>query len=341
MSEPLFSIVLPTYNRAHMLPGALATVVGQTFKDYEVLIVDDGSVDNTPEMIKEWTKDPRFKYTRVPKNIGNMACRNMALEMATGTWITNIDSDDFWTFNRLEKFAQFFKDRPSAGFVFSDGWLHRYDRLIGTAFPPGMKIEEGKVPGHYAVGEEFLPYLTTNLAIPRALYKKYGHYRSDMIILDNELYARMLADGVEVGVIYERLAIRRIHEGQVTHKWLEEYPEGMAALVAGGTPPDILEAEKRKIVREIASYLIKNLQPAKAREFMLKELGDEAKSMPVYKATLLPAPVLSVAKEARKTWLELRHHPSLATAEERSVYELINPLIRAENERVRARPPLA
>ncbi len=324
-----------------MLPGALATVVGQTFKDYEVLIVDDGSVDNTPEMIKEWTKDPRFKYTRVPKNIGNMACRNMALEMATGTWITNIDSDDFWTYDRLQKFADFFKARPSAGFVFSDGWLHRYDRLIGTAFPPGMKIQEGKVPGHFAVGEEFLPYLTTNLAIPRALYKKYGHYRSDMIILDNELYARMLADGVEVGVIYERLAIRRIHEGQVTHKWLEEYPEGMAALVAGGTPPDILEAEKRKIVREIASYLIKNLQPAKAREFMLKELGDEAKSMPVYKATLLPAPVLSVAKEARKTWLELRHHPSLATAEERAVYDLINPLIRAENERVRARPPRA
>ncbi len=337
MSEPLFSIVLPTYNRAHMLPGALSTVVRQTFTDYEVLIVDDGSVDETPEMIKEWTKDKRFKYTRVPKNIGNMACRNMALEMATGTWITNIDSDDFWTLNRLERFAQFFKDRPKAGFVFSDGWLHRYDRLIGTAFPPGQKIQEGKVPGHFAVGEEFLPYLTTNLAIPRALYKKYGHYRSDMIILDNELYARMLADGVEVGVIYERLAIRRIHEGQVTHKWLEEYPEGMAALVAGGTPPDILEAEKRKIVREIASYLVKNLQPAKAREFMLKELGEEAKSMPVYKATLVPAPVLAAAKEARKWWLIAKNQPSLASDEAKAVYALIDPLIATENALLRAR----
>ena len=91
------------------------------------------SVDDTPEMIKSWTKDPRFKYTRVPKNIGNMACRNMALEMASGTWITNIDSDDFWTLDRLEKFAAFFKARPKAGFVFSDGWLHRYDRLIGSS----------------------------------------------------------------------------------------------------------------------------------------------------------------------------------------------------------------
>ena len=110
MGEPLFSIVLPTYNRAHMLPGALSTVLRQTCGDYEVLIVDDGSMDETPEMIKEWTKDKRFKYTRVPKNIGNMACRNMALEMAAGTWVTNIDSDDFWTLDRLEKFSEFFKN---------------------------------------------------------------------------------------------------------------------------------------------------------------------------------------------------------------------------------------
>lgn len=335
MAEPLFSIVLPTYNRAHMLPGALSTVVRQTCGDYEVLIVDDGSVDETPEMIREWTKDKRFKYTRVPKNIGNMACRNMALEMATGTWITNIDSDDFWTLNRLEAFANFFKKRPEAGFVFSDGWLHRYGRLIGTAFPPGMKVPEGKVPGHYAVGEEYLPYLTTNLAIPRALYKKYGHYRADMIILDNELYARMLADGVEVGVIYERLAIRRIHEGQVTHKWLEEYPEGIAALVAGGTPPDVLAAEKKKIVAEIAAYLVKNLQPEKAREFMLKELGEEAKSLRVYKATMVPAPVLAAAKKAREWWLIARNQPALATAEAKAVYALIDPLIKAEEARAR------
>jgi GT2 family glycosyltransferase len=337
VAAPLFSIVLPTYNRAHMLPGALSTVARQTFGDYEVLIVDDGSVDETPEMIKEWTRDPRFKYTRVPKNIGNMACRNMALEMATGTWITNIDSDDFWTLDRLEKFAAYFKKNPAAGFVFSNGWLHRFGRLIGTAFPLDAKLPEGKVPGHFAVGEEFLPYLTTNLAIPRELYRKFGHYRKDMIILDNELYARMFLGGVEVGVIYEPLAIRRIHDGQVTHKWLEEYPEAVAALEAGGTPPETLAVEKRKLVLEIARYLVKNLQPDKARAFMEKELGEAAKSEPVYAAALSPAPLLALAKSARKWWLMARHHPALADARRREVYALIDPLIAAEEARLAAR----
>jgi glycosyltransferase involved in cell wall biosynthesis len=337
VAEPFFSIVLPTYNRAHMLPGALYTVKNQTFQDYEVLIVDDGSVDETPEMIKEWTADPRFKYTRVPKNIGNMACRNMALQMATGKWITNIDSDDFWTLDRLQAFADYFKEHPKAGFVFSNGYLYRFGRIIGKAFAFDRPIREGKVPGHYAVGEEFLPYLTTNLAIPRADYKKYGHYRKDMVILDNELYARMLEDGVEVGVIRKPLAVRRIHGGQVTHKWIEEYPEAVEALKAGNTDPAVLAVEKEKLVYEFANYLWRNLQPVEARDFMLKELGEKAKSSSLYRKTFIPKPVLAAAKCARQLSLMARHHPAFATEHEKEVYALINPLIEAEDRRVAAK----
>jgi glycosyltransferase involved in cell wall biosynthesis len=312
-----------------MLPGALSTVKRQTFQDYEVLIVDDGSSDGTPEMIREWTKDPRIKYKWV-EHIGNMACRNLALSMATGTWITNIDSDDFWTLDRLQMFADDIKAHPNAGFVFSNGYLHRYGRIIATAFEAKREIAEGKVPGHYAVGEEFLPYLTTNLAIPRALYQKYGHYRKDMIILDNELYARMLADGVEVGVIRKPLAVRRIHEGQVTHKWIEEYPEAVEALKAAGTPPEVLACEKEKLVYEVANYLWRNLQPLKARSFMLQELGEKARGSCLYRRTFIPAGALSLAKIARQGWLMLRHHPLWAAPELREVYALIDPLIAAE-----------
>lgn len=326
---PFFSIVLPTYNRAHMLPGALSTVKRQSFTDYEVLIVDDGSTDDTPSMIKEWTKDPRFKYKWVD-HIGNMACRNLALQMATGDWITNIDSDDFWTLDRLEEFAGYIKEKPSAGFVFSNGYLHRYGRIIGTAFAPERAIPEGKVPGYYAVGEEYLPYLTTNLAIPRALYQKYGKYRKDMVILDNELYARMLEDGVEVGVIRKPLAVRRIHGGQVTHKWIEEYPEAVEALIAGGTPPAVLAVEKQKLVHEVANYLWRNLQPVKAREFMLKELGESARGSALYRKTFIPPLALGLAKQARTCWLMARHHPLLASSDVREVYKLIDPLIAQE-----------
>lgn len=330
-SFPKFSIVLPTYNRAHMIGGALETVRMQTFGDYEVLIVDDGSTDGTPRMIQEWLRDPRLRYHRLEKNIGNMHCRNLALGMARGEWITNIDSDDFWLPERLERFAGFFKARPEAGFVFSNGYLHRFGRVIGTAFDPARPIAEGRVPGHYAVGEEFLPYLTTNLAIPRALYEKYGTYRKDMVILDNELYARMLADGVQVGVLREPLAVRRIHGGQVTHKWIEEFPEAVEALKAGQTPPETMAAERDKLVLEVANYLWRNLQPAAAREFLLKELGPRARKTGLYRRTFIPGALLGLAKALRRAWLTLRHHPALASPEVRRVYALIDPLIAREN----------
>ncbi|MBI5624987.1 MAG: glycosyltransferase [Elusimicrobia bacterium] len=330
IGPPFFSIILPTYNRGHMIGGALTTVMSQTFQDFEVLIVDDGSTDDTPQMITAWTKDPRVKYHRLPKNIGNMYCRNLALGMARGLWVTNIDSDDFWLPERLRAFADYIKAKPRVGFLFSNGYLHRYGRIIGMAFDPARPIAEGRVPGHYAVGEEFLPYLTTNLAIPRAHYEKYGHYRKDMVILDNELYARMLADGVEVGIIRKPLAVRRIHEGQVTHKWIEEYPEAVEALVAGGTPPDVLAVEKEKLVYEVANYLLRSLQPAEARAFMLKELGDKARSSTLYRKTFLPAPALGLAKAGRKLWLMARHHPLWADEDAKAVYRLIDPLIARE-----------
>ncbi|OGR82362.1 MAG: hypothetical protein A3J74_02800 [Elusimicrobia bacterium RIFCSPHIGHO2_02_FULL_57_9] len=330
---PFFSIILPTYNRARMLPGALETVKLQTFQDYEVLIVDDGSADETPRMIREWTRDPRFKYHRLEKNIGNMYCRNLALGMASGSWITNIDSDDFWTLDRLDEFAKYFSAHPNAGFVFSNGYLHRYGRIIGTAFAHDRPIKEGRVPGHYAVGEEFLPYLTTNLAIPRAHYQKYGSYRKDMVILDNELYARMLEDGVEAGVIRKPLAVRRIHGGQVTHKWIEEYPEAVEALKAGNAPPQTMAVEKEKLVYEFSNYLLRNLQPAEARQFMLRELGEKAKQSRLYRQSFVPAILLGAAKAVRKAWLMARYHPLWAGPEVQEVYRLINPLIAAENSR--------
>ena len=327
---PLFSIIVPTYNRAHMLPGALQTVKDQTCQDYEVLIVDDGSTDDTHLIMESWTRDPRFKYHRLEKNIGNMACRNLGLGMATGQWITNIDSDDFWTLDRLEEFAKFIRARPEVGFLFSNGYLYRYGRIIGKAFAMDRPIEEGKVPGHYAVGEVFLPYLTTNLAIPRALYQKYGHYRKDMVILDNELYARMLADGVQVGVIRKPLAVRRIHGGQVTHKWIEEYPEAVEALKAGGASPEVFAEEKEKLVLEIANYLWRNLQPRKAREFMVQELGSRAQVHALYRKTFVPAALLGLAKDLRQGALMARHSPLWASEDEKRVYQLIDPLLARE-----------
>ena len=332
METPLFTVIMPTYQRARMLPSAMRTLLDQTLQDFECLIIDDGSTDGTEEVVQGLNlPEGKFKYVRFD-HMGNMWCRNRAIEMAKGEWITYLDTDDFWLPRRLAEFKKRMDAKPEVGFWFSNGYHHRYGRILPTVFDPTADVPEGKIPGHFAVGTEFLPYITTNVAIRRKLFDKdaYGLYRSDMVILDNERYARMFAGGVEVGVLKEPLAVRRIHDQQVTHLWIEEFPEAVEALKAGNPSPEVLEAETRKLVEEVADYLLKSLDPQKTREFLIEHLGDRARTSPTWKWTRVPRPVLAWMKAARRQWLRFQHHPAFAPEDYRRAYEYVQPLIDSE-----------
>lgn len=91
---PRFSVVIPAYNRAYILPRAIASVAAQTETDWELIIVDDGGSDNTEELTKSYN-DKRITYTR-QDNAGPGMARNRGMDMAQGEWITYLDSDDLF-----------------------------------------------------------------------------------------------------------------------------------------------------------------------------------------------------------------------------------------------------
>ena len=90
MSEPILSIVIPTYNRAKLLHRAVESALAQTFADLEVLVVDDGS----PQPVALQNHDPRLRILRLPRNVGGAAARNAGARAAAGQWITYLDDDD-------------------------------------------------------------------------------------------------------------------------------------------------------------------------------------------------------------------------------------------------------
>jgi len=101
---PLVSVILPVYNREKYLATAIESVLQQTYGNLELLLVDDGSRDRSPEIIKEYAaKDKRVRFVLHKENRGVSAARNTALSMARGEWIALIDSDDAWHPERLEK----------------------------------------------------------------------------------------------------------------------------------------------------------------------------------------------------------------------------------------------
>jgi len=122
MKNPTVSVIIPTYNRANLIGRAIQSVLNQTYKDFELIIVDDGSTDNTKEVIKEFQKkDKKINYIRHEKNKGGSAARNTGIKLARGAYIAFLDSDDEWLPEKLERQIKAFEESGSqVGVIYTE-----------------------------------------------------------------------------------------------------------------------------------------------------------------------------------------------------------------------------
>jgi glycosyltransferase involved in cell wall biosynthesis len=116
--SPAVSIVVATYNRAELLPQTLQTILGQSFKDYELIVVDDGSTDETSKIIAAERHRIRYFYQ---ENRGPSAARNLGVRHARGSWIAIQDSDDLLTSDHLLTLYTYVREHPDCGMVFANG----------------------------------------------------------------------------------------------------------------------------------------------------------------------------------------------------------------------------
>lgn len=144
-----FSIITPTYNRALLLPKAIQSITGQTYHNWEFIIIDDGSTDNTEEVVKKYLTDPRVRYIK-KENTGGAHSRNYGASLATGDFITFLDSDDEALPRWLETVNSHLQDDTGMACVgaikaFPDGSLteappyeiNAYDKKVKVRFTCG------------------------------------------------------------------------------------------------------------------------------------------------------------------------------------------------------------
>ncbi|MGD9975182.1 MAG: glycosyltransferase family 2 protein, partial [Desulfatirhabdiaceae bacterium] len=149
MQSPLISVIIPAYNHESYVSDAIHSVLKQSFTDFEMIVIDDGSTDNTLFEIKQ-IKDPRIRLLH-QENIGAAATINRGIELSQGRYITILNSDDLYHADRLAIFNQYVDDHPNvmvaasliqpvdasgndletaSGNAIHDHWLNWYDQAI-------------------------------------------------------------------------------------------------------------------------------------------------------------------------------------------------------------------
>ena len=124
--KPSFSVVIPTYNSEHFIANSLLSVLEQTYENYEVIVSDDGSIDNTVKIIEDISAKFSEKKILVLRNNheGPGAARNRGIEAARNDWIAFLDSDDIWNKEKLERAAEFILNFPDVDLVcHNEKWL--------------------------------------------------------------------------------------------------------------------------------------------------------------------------------------------------------------------------
>ncbi len=115
---PTVSVVIATYNYGHFLSRAIDSVMAQTFTDFDVIVVDDGSTDNTSEVVRPYQDCSRFTYHPIG-HVGVTAAKNYGLKRARGQYLATLDSDDEWEPTKLERQLQMFESNPALGLVYT------------------------------------------------------------------------------------------------------------------------------------------------------------------------------------------------------------------------------
>jgi glycosyltransferase involved in cell wall biosynthesis len=163
MSKPTVSIIIPVYNRANLIGRCIRSVLEQTYSDFELIVVDDGSTDNTAEMIRRFS-DRRIEILTVPENRGAQFARNMGIQHAVGKYIAFQDSDDEWTNNKLDKQVEVLdKAGPEVGLVYSGYWNVRGNSRVYLP-SPATRPKEGDLHKILLMGN----FITTQTVLLKA-----------------------------------------------------------------------------------------------------------------------------------------------------------------------------
>jgi len=191
LENPKVSVVIPTYNRAYLLPRTIKSVLNQTFQDFELIIVDDGSTDNTKEVVEDFQKqDSRIKYIWQENSGGPAKPKNTGIKNSKGEFLAFLDSDDEWLPEKLEKQLELFEKDKKLGIV-GCGAFYINDNTKKTIINRIKRCENKNYFINFLSGT-FLGS-SSSIIISKDVFNNIGLYDESFSVADDwDLYLRII-----------------------------------------------------------------------------------------------------------------------------------------------------
>ena len=217
-----FSIIIPTYKRAHAIRKAIESILYQTFQDFEVIVVDDASLDET-EIIVNSIDDQRIKYIKNETNQERCISRNIGIAAACGTYICFLDSDDYHLLHHLQDLYDLIQSKEApVAFFFTNAWDETEDGVRSERLCPDF-INDSQTSFEY-----FLKYTVNpqRWCVHRDIFKKVQFDPEVIICEDMDTSLRIVNAGFPIFQLNERTTVYVAAADSFTHgdsqKWEKE-----------------------------------------------------------------------------------------------------------------------
>ncbi len=212
---PLVSVIVPLFNSERYLQETIAGVLAQTFRDFEIILMDDGSKDSTAKIVRSFN-DPRIRYF-YKENEGLSETRNKAIRESKGELIAFLDHDDVWLEEKLAKEVALLTGNDALGLVYSDAYILFNDKTSGVTYFKRSNPKKGMILKDLLFDSvNFIPLPT--VLMKRKVFDEVGDFNKDFKIGEEyELFLRV-AEKYEFDYVDEPLAKYRIHNNSFSNK---------------------------------------------------------------------------------------------------------------------------
>ncbi|MGG3799025.1 glycosyltransferase [Metabacillus fastidiosus] len=276
-NKPLVSVIVPAYNHEKYVQNTLDSIINQTYSNIELIILNDGSSDNTHKIITAYAEKLKNRFTNYvyinKENEGVCKTLNKGLEISQGKYIIPFASDDYMFPERIEEQVHFLEENKEYGMVYTNGFDYNSHDLLGphcnydiqNLFSSQMIFKYGDLFEYFLENVFSVP--TPTVCIRRACYEEIGMYDENLIYEDPDMFLR-ISQKFKIGYIDKILTIHRIH-GANAGKDAGVLIAGMILMEEKWRNINFTDSDKKKIWMDYL-YKLKSFDYLKGKEFYQK-----------------------------------------------------------------------